>query len=54
MRLKSASDMKPFNWPEAQRSKTHASGEKYILECGNSRHSGFKLQLAQALSQISS
>lgn len=51
MRLKSTSDMKPFNWPEARRSKT---GEKYILERGNSRHSGFKLQLAWALSQISS
>lgn len=44
--------MKPFNWPEARRSKAHASGEKYILERGNSRHSGFKLQLACAPSQI--
>ncbi len=54
VRLMRTSDMKPFNWPEACTSKTHASGEKYILERGNSRHSGLKLQLAWALSQISS
>ena len=54
VRLMRTSDTKPFNWPEACSSKTHASGESYILERGNSRHSGFKLQLVWALSQISS
>lgn len=53
-RLTRPSDTKPCNWPEAHRSKAHASGEKYILERGNSRHSGLKLQLVWALSQISS
>lgn len=54
VRLTRTSDMKPFNMPEACTSKTHAPGEKYILERGNSRHSGLKLQLVWAPSQISS